>query len=187
MNKCVSPSHFMFVILLRNFCYCCLLIYLPSVQFSSVAQSCSTLCDPMNCSTPGLPVQHQLPEFIQTHLHRVGDAIKPSHPLSSPSPARNPSQHQGLFQWVNFEWGGQSIGVSASASVLPMNTQDCAITERDSICFVHLMSILWFSGVGQQWKWVPYQQLQFKEAGCPQDFYSNLDSLSYPPLIQTNL
>ena len=72
------------------------------VQFSSVAQSCPTLCDPMNRSMPGLPVHHQLPEFTQTHVHWVGDAIQPSHPLSSPSPpARNPSQHQGLFQWVN--------------------------------------------------------------------------------------
>ena len=73
-----------------------------SVQFSSVAQSCPTLCDPMNRSTPGLPVHHQLPEFTQTHVHRVSDAIQPSHPLSSLSPpAPNPSQHQGLFQWVN--------------------------------------------------------------------------------------
>ena len=73
-----------------------------SVQFSSVAQSCSTLCDPMNHSTPGLPVHHQLPEFTQTHVHRVSDAIQPSHSLSSPSPpAPNPSQHQRLFQWVN--------------------------------------------------------------------------------------
>ena len=72
------------------------------VQFSSVAQSCLILCDPMNCSTPGLPVHHQLPEFTQTHVYRVGDAIQPSNPLSSPSPpAHNPSQHQGLFQWVN--------------------------------------------------------------------------------------
>ena len=70
-----------------------------SVQFSSVAQSCPTLCKPMNHSTPGLPVHHQLPEFTQTHVHRVGDAIQLSHPLSSPSPpAPNPSQHQGLFQ-----------------------------------------------------------------------------------------
>ena len=68
-------------------------------HFSSVPQSYPTLCDPMNCSTPGLPVHHQLPEFTQTHVHRVGDAIQPSHPLLSPSPpASNPSQHQGLFQ-----------------------------------------------------------------------------------------
>ena len=67
------------------------------VQFSSVAQSCPTLCDPMNRSTPGLPVRHQLPEFTQTHIHRVSDAIQPSHPLSSPSaPAPNPSQHQSF-------------------------------------------------------------------------------------------
>ena len=71
-------------------------------QFSSVAQSCPTLCNPMNHSMPGLPVHHQLPEFTQTHVHRVGCAIQPSHPLSSPSPpAPNPSQHQSLFQWVN--------------------------------------------------------------------------------------
>ena len=69
-------------------------------QFSSVAQSCPTLCDPMNRSTPGLPVHHQLLEFTQTHVHHgVSDAIQPSHPLSSPSPpAPNPSQHQSLFQ-----------------------------------------------------------------------------------------
>ena len=73
-----------------------------SVQFSSVAQSCPTLCNPMNRSAPGLPVHHQLLEFTQTHVHRVGDAIQPSHPLSSPPlPAPNPSQNQGLFQWVN--------------------------------------------------------------------------------------
>ena len=80
----------------------CVLILL-SVQFSSVAQSCLTLCDLMNHSMPGLPVHHQLPGSIQTHVHWVGDAIQPSHPLSSPSPpAPNLSQHQGLFQWVNF-------------------------------------------------------------------------------------
>ena len=80
----------------------------------------------MDCSTPGLPVHHPLPEFTQTHVHWVGEAIQPSHPLLSPSPpAPNPSQHQGLFQWVNSSaWGSQSIGVSASASVLPMNIQD---------------------------------------------------------------
>ena len=77
-------------------------ISLQPVQFSSVAQSCPTLCDPMNCSTPGLPVHNQLPEFTQTHVHWVSDAIQPSQPLLSPSPpVPNPSKHQGLFQWVN--------------------------------------------------------------------------------------
>ena len=74
----------------------------PSVQFSSVAQSCLTLCNSMDCSTPGLPVHHQLPEFTQTHVLWVSDAIQPSRPLSSPSPpAFNLSQHQGLFQWIS--------------------------------------------------------------------------------------
>ena len=88
-------------------CLFCGHFYLPMFffqlyQFSSVAQSCPTLCDPMNCSMPGLPVHHQLPELTQTHVHRVSDAIQPSHPLSSPSPpVPNPSQHQSLFQWVN--------------------------------------------------------------------------------------
>ena len=77
-------------------------IYIHSVQFSSVAQSCPTPCCPMNRSMPGLPVHHKLPEFIQIHAHQVGDVIKPSHSLLPPSPpAPNPSQHQGLFQWVN--------------------------------------------------------------------------------------
>ena len=99
---------------------------LSSVQISSVTQSCPTLCNPMNHSTPGLPVHHQLPEFTQTHAHRVGNAIQPSHPLSPPSPpAPNPSQHQGLFQWVNSSPEvAKVLRVSASTSVLPMNTQD---------------------------------------------------------------
>ena len=73
--------------------------YTFEYQFSSVTQSCPTLCDPMDCSTPGLPVHHQLSEFTQTHVHQVSDAIQTSHPLSSPSsPAPNPSQHQSLFK-----------------------------------------------------------------------------------------
>ena len=73
-----------------------------SVQFSSLAQSCPTLFDPMDCSMPGLPVHHQLPELTEIHVHWVGDAIQPSHPLSSPSPPTfNHSQHQGLFKWVS--------------------------------------------------------------------------------------
>ena len=89
-------------LLLLSFCFLLfclsLLLGICSDQFSSVAQSCLTLCDLMNCRTLGLPVHHQLPEFTQTHVHRVGDAIQPSHPLLSPSPpAPNPSQHQSLF------------------------------------------------------------------------------------------
>ena len=77
-------------------------VHIYSGIFSSVTQSYPTLCNPMNRSTPGLPVHHQLSEFTQTHVYRVNDAIQPSHPLSSPSPpAPNTSQHQGLFQWVN--------------------------------------------------------------------------------------
>ena len=99
---------------------------ISSVQFSSVTQSCPTLWDPMNHSTPGLPVHHQLPEFTQTHAHWVGDAIQPFHPLSSPSPPAPQSlPASGSFPISQlFTRGGQSTGVSASASVLPMNTQD---------------------------------------------------------------
>ena len=101
-----------------------MLCAIRAVQFSSVSQSCPTLCDPMNRSTPGLPVHHQLPEFTQTHVHQVGDAIQPSHPLSSPSPpAPNLSQHQSFPMSQLFAWGGQSTGVSALASVLPKNNQ----------------------------------------------------------------
>ena len=97
-----------------------------SVQFSSVAQSCPTLCDPMNRSTPGLPVHHQLPELTQTHAHWVGDAIQPSHPLLSPfSTCPQSFPASGSFQMSQlFSSGGQSIGVSASTSVPSMNTQD---------------------------------------------------------------
>ena len=104
--------------MLANMCY--------SVQFNSVTQSCLTVFDTMDCSTPGLPVHHQPPEFTQISFHLVSDAIQPSHPLLAPSPsAFNLSQHQGLFQWVSTSpSGGQSIGVSASTSVLPMNIQD---------------------------------------------------------------
>ena len=78
------------------------MLHLCYNQIRSVAQLCPTLWDPTNRSTPGLPVHHQLPEFTQTHVHRVSDAIQPSHPLSSPSPSTpNPSQHQSLFQWGN--------------------------------------------------------------------------------------
>ena len=82
-----------------NYHECIMWIQVGNIQFSSVTQSCPSLCNPMNCSTPGLPVHHQLPELTQTHVHRVCDAVQPSHPLSSPSPpALNLSQHQGLSQ-----------------------------------------------------------------------------------------
>jgi len=103
-----------------------IIISYKSDQFRSVTQSCLTVCNPMDCSTPGLPVHHQLPELVQTHAHGVGDAIQPSHPLLSPSPpAFNLFQHQGLYQLIcSSHQVGQSIGVSASASVLSMNIQD---------------------------------------------------------------
>ena len=106
-----------------------------SVQFSSVAQSCSTLFDPMEWSKSGLPVHHQLPEFTQTQVHWLGDAIQPSHPLSSPSPpAFNLSPASGSFQMSQFASGGQSIGVSASIlqsfSFSPSNEHSGLISFR---------------------------------------------------------
>ena len=104
-------------------------LHIPSVQFSSVTQSCPTLCDPMNHITPGLPVHHQLPEFIQTHVHWVSDAIQPSHPLLSPSPlAPNPSQYQFPMSQL-FTWGGQSTRVSVLASFPPQKTQGWSPSE----------------------------------------------------------
>ena len=99
-------------------------IHIYSVHFSSVTQLCPTLCDPMNRSTPGLPVHHQLPEFTQTHVHRVSDAIQPSHPVVpfSSCPQSLPASESFPMSQL-FSWGGQSTGVSALASVLPMNTQ----------------------------------------------------------------
>ena len=98
------------------------------VQFSSVSQSCLTLCDPMDCSAPGLPVHHQLPEFIHTHVHWVGDAIQPSHLLPTPSPpAFNLSQHQGLFKWVSIKWPKYW---SFSLSISPSNEHSGLISFR---------------------------------------------------------
>ena len=102
------------------------LALMGGAMLSSVTQSCRTLCDPMDCSTPGLPVHHQLWEFIQSHVRWVRDAIQPSHPLLSPSPPTfNLSQHQGLFKWVSSSHQVAKVyGVSASTSFLPMNIQD---------------------------------------------------------------
>ena len=100
------------------------------IQFSSVAQLSPTLCSPTNCSTPGLPVHHQLPEFTQTHVYRVCDAIQPSQPLSSPSPpSPNPSQHQGLFQWVNSSHELAKVW-SFSFSISPSNENPGLISFR---------------------------------------------------------
>ena len=94
-------------------------------HFSSVTQSCPTLCDAMDCSLPGLPVHYQLPEFTQIHVHWVGDAIQLFYPLSSPSPpAFNLSQHQGLFKWVSSSHQVAKVLEFHSTSVLPMNIQD---------------------------------------------------------------
>ena len=99
------------------------------IQFSSVTQSCLTRCDPMNPSTPGLPVHHQLSEFTQTHIHRVSDAIQPSHPLSSPSPPTPQSlpASESFPMSQLFAWGGLSTGVSALTSFLPKNTHDWSL------------------------------------------------------------
>ena len=113
--------------LISKIFYCSyILIWLTALLlFSSVAQLCPTLCDSMDCSTPGFLVHHQRSELAQTHVHQVGDAIQSSHSLSSPSLAFNPSQHQSLFQGVSSSHQmAKVIGVSASASVLPMDSQD---------------------------------------------------------------
>ena len=125
-----------------------------SVQFSRSVVSDSSY--PMNHRSPGLPVHHQLPEFTQTHVHRVGDAIQPSHPLSSPfPPARNPSQHQSFPMSQLFAWGGQSTGVSA-VKCIPISEM---LTVKESMlvsyCFSlwRLQELTWWteSGWGQWW------------------------------------
>ena len=113
------------------------------IQFTSVTQSCPTLCNPMNCSTPDLPVHHQLPDFTQTHVHWVSDAIQLSHPLFSPSPpAPNPSQHQSLFQWVNsshevakvleFQLQHHSFQINPRADLLQNGLVGSPCSPRDS-------------------------------------------------------
>ena len=121
---CFYKDVMYFICLLHEYCVsfsrqAIFVIY--SIQFSSIQSlSCVRLCDPMNRSTPGLPVHHQLPKFTQIHIHRVSDAIQQSNPLSSPSPpAPNPSQH----------WGGQSTGASALASFLPKKSQGWSPSE----------------------------------------------------------
>ena len=122
-NHCVhSPSIFF----LHNH----LLVLVASVQLSSGSQSCPTLCDPMNRSTPGLPVHHQLPEFIQTRVHRISDAIQSSHPRSSPYSCHQSLPASESFPMSQlFAWGGQSTGVSALISFLPKKSQGWSPSE----------------------------------------------------------
>ena len=126
---------------LASLIFACQFLF-SSVQFSSISQSCPTLCNPMDCSTPGLPVHHQLPEFTQTHVHWVGDAIQPPHPLLSPSPPTfNLSQHQGLFQWVisfhevakvlEFQLQHQSFRIElVGSSCSPRHSQESSPTSQ---------------------------------------------------------
>ena len=132
-------------------------MFISSVEFSSVAQSCPTPCNPMNHSMPGLPIYHQLPEIIQTHAHWVSEAIQPSHPLSSPSPpALSLSQHQGLFQWVSSSH--QVAKVSAATSVLPVNIQDWSPLRWTS--WISLQS----KGLSRVFSNTPVQKHQFFHA-----------------------
>ena len=100
------------------------------MKFSSVTQLCLTFCDCMDCCTPGFPVHHQLPKLAQTHVHRVGNAIQPSHPLSSPSPPTfNLSQHEGLFQWISSSQQGDKV-LEISFSISPSNEYSGLISFR---------------------------------------------------------
>ena len=123
-NRVWAPKMFTWISLTVGIC----LYILGQAVHPVLAQSCPTLRDPMDCSTPGLPVHHQLPELAQTHVHWIGDAIQPSHPLSSPSPALNLSQHQGLFKWVSSSHQVAKVlelqlPMNWKESVLPMNIQ----------------------------------------------------------------
>ena len=136
-----------------------------SVQFISLAQLCPTLCDPMNRSTPGLPVHHQLLEFTQTHVHRVCDTIQPSvvHPLSSPSPpSPNPSQHQGLFQWVS-----SSHEVAKVLEFQPQHQSFCASPQISS-----------YSSPGQLLFHVTLQTMKQKVSRFQGPWWKKVQSLS---------
>ena len=116
-------------------------------QFNSVAQSCPTLCDPVNCSTPGLPVHRHLLEFTQTHVHWVSDTIQPSHPLLSPSPpAPNSLPASETFPMSQlFAWGGQSTGVSALASFLPKKSQGWSHIHTHTHTHTHIYIYIYFT------------------------------------------
>ena len=143
--------------------------------FSSVAQLCPTLCDTMDCSTPDLPVHHQLPEFTQTHVHRVGDAIQPSHPLSSPSPpAFNISQHQGLFRVSSSHQVAKGLEFQLQPSVLPMNTQDWSLLGWT--CWISLQS----KGLSRVFSNTTLQKHQFFGAQLSSQLSSNSHIHTWP-------
>ena len=137
-------------------------------QFSSAAQSCPTLCDPMDCSMPGLPVHHQLPEFTQTHVHWVGDTIQPSHPLLSPSPpVLNLSQHQALFKLVSsLHQVAKVLGVSASA-ISPYNEYSGLISFR-----MDWLDVLAFQGALKSLLQHHSSKYQFFSAHCSINSYT---------------
>ena len=131
--------------LLISLCHVTILSF-SSLQFGSVSQSCPNLCNPMNRSTPGLPVHHQFPESTQTHVHRVSDAIQPSHPLSSPSPpALNLSQHQGLFKWVS------SSHQAAKVLEFQLQHQSFQWTPRTDSLSHHFMGNRWGNSGNSSW------------------------------------
>ena len=125
-------------------------------KLSSVAQSCSTLCDPLDCSKPGFPAHHQLPKFTKTHFHQVSDAIQPSHPLSSPSSRLQSFPASGSFPMSQlFPSGGQSIVASATISALPMNIQDWFL-----LALIGLISLL-SQGPSRVFSYTTVQEHQF--------------------------
>ena len=125
-------------------------------QFSSITQSCPALCSPTDCSTPDLPVHHQLPEVTQTHVHRVGDAIQPSHLLLAPSsPAFNLSQHQGLFQWVT------SSHQVAKVLELQLQHQSFQWIFRTDFLWDWLVGSLQFKGRSRVFSNITVQKHQF--------------------------
>ena len=134
------------------------MIPFSSVQFSSVAQSCPTLCDPMNCSTPGLPVHHQLPEFTQTHVCRVGDAIQPSHPLVVPfSSCPQSLPLSGFFPMSQLARGSQSVG-SFSFNICPSNEHPGLISFR-----IDWLDLLQSKGLARVFSNTTVQKHQFFE------------------------
>ena len=116
-----------------HLCLLGIFFFFEVITCCSVTQSCLTLCDPMDCSMPGFPGLHHLSEVAQIHVHRVGDAIQPAHPLSSPSSALHPSQHQGLFQWVGFSHQAAKVLETFSTGLFATLT-----TYQNPICIIDI-------------------------------------------------